>query len=176
MAAPKRSVFQREADLSEITSLYLQGKSQQEISETLAGMRNYSLSQQVISRDIQSVIKRWQKNEEDDLRVAKLKELAKIDLLEATYWKAWEKSLAPIEKQATEKKDGRYASMSAKLTKEDTCGDPRYLAGVQWCVEQRIKIFGLFAPAKLPVGATDMAGLATVHIYMPDNGRMQETT
>jgi hypothetical protein len=27
---------------------------------------------------------------------------------------------------------------------EDPCGDPRYLEGVQWCVEQRCKILGLY--------------------------------
>jgi len=34
------------------------------------------------------------------------------------------------------------------VVKFDSAGDPRFLTGVQWCVEQRCKMLGLLAAVK----------------------------
>ena len=33
-----------------------------------------------------------------------------------------------------------------KRSEETTLGDPRYLQGIQWCIQERCKILGLYAP------------------------------
>ena len=52
--------------------------------------------------------------------------------------------------------DPRGERVHAAIRKAEQTGDPRYLAGVQWCVEQRCKILGLNAPQK--VAPTDPTG------------------
>ncbi|MHC4984512.1 MAG: hypothetical protein ACYTF6_15275, partial [Planctomycetota bacterium] len=47
--------------------------------------------------------------------------------------------------------DGRFvAEQPAVVAKarKGQAGDPRFLAGVQWCIERRCKILGLDAPTK----------------------------
>jgi hypothetical protein len=34
------------------------------------------------------------------------------------------------------------------VVKYESAGDPRFLAGIQWCIEQRCKILGLLAAVK----------------------------
>lgn len=60
-----------------------------------------------------------------------LRELNQIDKLGKTYSKAWENSLSKSN------------------------GDPRFLAGIQWCIEQRLKIFGGYAAVKHEVDSSD---------------------
>jgi hypothetical protein len=68
-------------------------------------------------------------------------ELAKIDHLEREYWAAWRDSKEPGE--ITSARPGR---VTVKRVSRD--GNPTFLDGVAWCIEQRCKIFGLYTPSK----------------------------
>lgn len=143
MAAPKRTPSQRESDLERIAALYLRGKRQSDIAAELR------LSQMVISRDLSEIHKRWRESSMVNINEAKHRELARIDELERTYWTAWAASVGEVVRTTTSRsdKDGNKAS----ITKEDKAGNPSYLAGVQWCIEQRCKIFGLYEAAKIAI-------------------------
>ena len=84
MAAPKRTSFEREKDLLEISRLYLTGVTQTDIAARLG------VSQQQISYDLKALQKRWLAASLAHVDDAKARELAKIDQLEREYWKAWE--------------------------------------------------------------------------------------
>lgn len=150
MAAPKRTPFEISRDRVFISQLYLQGKTQHEIVEELKKSgRAYTLTQPIISRDLRAVQQEWLKESVRNFDVAKAKELAKIDILEREYWHGWERSRQAKTKTQSEKKETRgKAQQSARMMKEDMLGDPRYLQGVQWCIDRRCQLLGLDAPKR----------------------------
>jgi len=141
--APKRTTFEREKDLLGISRQYLQGITQAEIGQGLG------LSQQQISYDLKALRKRWLNSSVVNIDEAKAKELARVDHLEREYWDAWEKSKNPHKTTASKKVDGEQIEKT--IQGETGTGDPRFLAGVQWCIDKRCRIFGLDAPARTDV-------------------------
>ncbi len=145
MSGPKRTEIQRENDYRRIADLYLQGKTQSDIAETVG------LDQSQVSRDLAVIQKRWRTDTTINMDEAKQKELSRIDTLERTYWDAWERTLEEKTKTRTEQSKTGEKNGSAKATieKETLLGNPAYLAGIQWCISERCRILGLYAPAKV---------------------------
>lgn len=154
MATKKRTKIQRDNDLRVIARMYLTGATLSAIAESLSKSksREYTLTVQQVSYDIKDIRKRWLQSTLVDYNEVRGRELERIDVLEREYWDGWEKS----------KRDGttRTASIGvnrgeehdlkdAKIEQRD--GNPVFLRGVQWCVEQRCKIFGLYEPEKFAV-------------------------
>jgi hypothetical protein len=142
-----RTPEERETDLRRITDLYLQGKTQQEISLALG------ISRQQVSYDLGKVRRRWAEDTALNLDEIKLQQLDRIDALEREAWAAWFRSIPSNEPAEFEQGDqfrprrkgdpdlGRAAEVL-------TFGDTKYLAQVQWCITERSKILGLYAPVK----------------------------
>lgn len=153
MAANKRTPFQIEKDRAQIADLYLQGLRQIDIAERMG------MTQQMVSYDLQAVQKQWRETTALAIDEAKQLEIAKIDRLEREYWTAWEASTG--KRTITSKKlasvpggkigpDGEPIRRSEASTREeDLLGDPRFLAGVQWCIQRRCEILGIDAPKKI---------------------------
>lgn len=122
---PARNKKQREYDLQEISSLYLQGWFQAKIADHISESRPYKITQQTISRDIKTIQERWLASSVRDFDEARAQELAKIDNLEIIYFEQW-------------------------ITSQDLeeTGNPRFLQGIQWCIDRRCKLLGLDAPIK----------------------------
>src|SRR3990167_7535332 len=94
----KRSFEQREHDFYIEASLYLHGRSMEEIAQTVSAWYqeqgiNITLSVKAIWTDLKEIRLRWINSSLMDFDEAKGKELAKWDELERTYWEAWERSL-----------------------------------------------------------------------------------
>ena len=158
-SGPKRTEFEREANLVEIKDAYLRGDTQMAIAERLG------LSQGQISRDLAKIQKRWRESSLVDINEAKQRELERIDVLEREYWQAWENSKG--EKQrSTASKTGDQSR--AQIVKYESAGDPRFLAGVQWCVEQRCKILGLLAAVKSDLNAAIIGPVQFVFDKWPE--------
>lgn len=137
----RRDHAQVERDRKRIGELYLKGQLQAEIAEELG------IDQSTVSRDLKALFEQWRQSALVDINEAKSRELAKINALELTYWSAWERSCENAETlQQVGGKDG-----PARITKtsKGQAGDPRFLQGVQWCIERRCKILGIDAPDKL---------------------------
>ena len=134
----RRSKAQRERDLAQISQRYLRGEPQTRIAETL------DVSQQTVSNDLKELQRRWQASALVDLNAAKAQELAKIDNLEREYWEAWERSCEDAGTVVKKAKEG--GAKEATQTIKGQAGDPRFLTGVQWCIERRCKLLGLDAP------------------------------
>lgn len=153
MARPRRTKEQRERDRAFVAELYLKGETQAAIARALAA-RFYPgeppLSQRQISYDIEALHKLWVKTQIHNVDQLKARELARIDKLERTYWAAWERSLLDAE-TVTEKGKGRGAGRTPvrpsqfekTVQRRGQAGDPRFLQGVQWCIERRCAILGL---------------------------------
>src|SRR2546430_1346842 len=119
MAAPKRLPAQRDSDRIIIERMYLSGKSQAEIGETIG------LSQQMIAYEVNKLRASWRTSQIRNWDEARNIELAKLDALEQTFWEAWRESAS----------DGRG-------------GASAYLDGVLRCIDRRIRLLGLDAPTK----------------------------
>lgn len=156
----RRSTAQRTRDRRNIGNLYLQGWIQADIAESVG------VSQSTVSNDLKALHKDWLASALLDFNEAKSQELAKIDRLEREYWAAWGQSKVPI-KTASQKQRGKVvkrqdedgefiAEQPAEVSKmsKEQIGDPRFLAGVQWCIDRRCKILGVDAPVKSDIGGT----------------------
>ena len=159
VSAPKRTEFEREAQLVEIKDAYLRGDTQMAIAERLG------LSQGQISRDLAKIQRRWRESSLVDINEAKQRELERIDVLEREYWQAWENSKGE-QQRSTASKTGDQSR--AQIVKYESAGDPRFLAGVQWCVEQRCKILGLLAAVKSDLNAAIIGPVQFVFDKWPE--------
>lgn len=140
---PKRTEFERERDYNLIAELYLKGVYQVDIAAQL------DITQSQVSQDLKTIRRRWQKDTAMDLDAAKGRELARIDQLERTYWDAWMRSIGDHVKTRIETDDDGDAVISRTVVdSEHLVGDLRCLQGVQWCIDQRCKILGFYAPTK----------------------------
>jgi hypothetical protein len=154
-----RSPDQIRKDRAEIARLYLQRMTQAEIGQHLG------LSRQQVGYDLNAVREEWLQSSLMDFNARKAEELARIDRLEREYWDAWEASKKERQTSTTEQTtDADGERLKAGIRKTEQTGDPRYLSGVQWCIEQRCKILGLNAPQKIaptnPAGDSPYAPIA----------------
>ena len=148
MAAKRRTPLEREHDLRETAALYLRGLTQEEIAQRLG------VSRQQIGYDLRLLQRRWQKSALADFHGKKAAELARVDELERTYWRAWEQSGQAREVTTQERTQGGAghadeARLRAGLRKEQRDGNPDFLRGVERCIEMRCKILGAFAALKV---------------------------
>lgn len=156
MAAPKRSPFEIARDRAEIAHLYLTRVPQAEIADRLSKARGYTLTQQMVSYDLQAVYKLWRQSAVRDFNEDKARELARIDALELECWEAWRESKKPRKVETTQQRQADSTSLTVTIRTERTEGNPAFLAGVQWCIGKRIEILGLAAPVK--IAPTDPSG------------------
>ena len=147
MTGKRRSNGQLARDRRRIADLYLQGWLQCQIAEEV------NLSPATVSRDIAALQAGWLDSALIDFNEAKSQELAKIDRLEREYWAAWERSCEDAEtvteKARASKGSDRPDSVEKTKQAKGQAGDPRFLSGVQWCIERRCKILGIDAPNKI---------------------------
>ena len=155
--------------------LYLQGKTQIEIAERV------DVKQATVSRWFKALQEKWLEEAQTDFNIAKARELARIDNLERTYWDAYDESrqprtitkekyvVPPLEGVPSPKpetngayhegdEDGEQKGVLIETeitTAQLGPGDKKWLTGVQWCIDRRIKLLGLDEPRKLQVSWAD---------------------
>ncbi len=163
MARPKRLPIQRERDLRTIARMYLRGYHQDEIAKRI------EVSGNQISYDIKDIKRRWLKSTLIDFNERMGAELEKIDQIEREYIEGYKRSkkrkITKTRKQVPlyknpegnlyvdvsgELKEEKQIIRSGELVTEENIktelrdGDPRWLDGIQQCIDKRCKIFGLY--------------------------------
>lgn len=148
-----RSKGEREHDLTLIAELYTKGRSYREIAHEVSQRTGRSITHTTVSNEIKKLLKEWEASRNEIIDHQKFIELAKIDRLEKTYWDGYEKSCQPVKKSTTKKKGtpNQISDIEKTDNEENRIGDPRFLDGIKWCIEQRCKIFGINAPQKFDV-------------------------
>jgi hypothetical protein len=131
----------------QVAAMYLEGKYQTDIAT------HFGVNQSTISRDLEAMRQQWQEQALLHFDEIKARELARIDRLEREYWQAWERSQENEEtvKQVGTIQDGKLKNGRAEKTTRGQVGDATHLRGVQWCIEQRLKIFGVYEAVKLKI-------------------------
>lgn len=145
--------------------MYLQGWLQVDIAEELG------VHQSTISRDLAVIREEWLESTLVDFDKARSTELARIDALEREHWRAWFESTKDKEVQIQESQTGgKHVHLSKEVQKvEGQAGDPRFLQGIQTCIDRRCKLLGLDAPVK--VAPTDPSGQRE-YVGLPDDERI----
>jgi len=152
-------------DRNVITPLYLKGFSFREIAKRCSEITGRSVSYETVRNDVKAILEAFQTQRNDLIQYHLTIELEKINVLELEYWNVWEKSKADRKKKSIKKKtvvntNSRLVKKPIEETTEfnDTemvnMGDPRYLAGIQWCIEQRCKLLGIGAPTKVEMSGS----------------------
>lgn len=159
-----RSKGQVQRDKAIVASLYMKGHTQSAIGEHLTrlyadeGFPDIRVSQTLVWKIVNEVIKDWEQDVNRDITAAKAIELAKLNDLELDYRKGWDRSLRNKKKTATKQKGRNLANQNnsglaiqeveQSSSDEEQVGDPRFLDGIRQCIDRRIKLLGLDAPIK----------------------------
>lgn len=138
-----------------ISEYYLAGASIEEIASKLKS------NSRIVRKYLGQMEKEWQDRYLQNYNALKMRELAKIDTLEAIYYDAWERSKSPAQlRRLTSKGNGEDIIIEEE---RNQTGDPRFLEGIMKCVEKRIELLGLKAPIKIT--PTNLAGDAPYREY-----------
>lgn len=140
--AAKRTNAVRDKARAFVAEKYLMQWTQQEIADHLG------VTQQQVSYDLKAIQKAWRESALVDMNEAKQRELERVDRLEREYWQAWEASQEDAETITKKAKGDGQEDKEVTLQKKGQAGDPRFLAGIQWCIERRCKLLGVDAPNK----------------------------
>lgn len=147
---PDKHTLNKARLLKRIAELYLyENRTQTDMAATLG------VSRTTIGRYLGELRDAWQKSALMDFAEARKRELAKIEQLEAEYWASWKQSLGEDERE-TESLPGADSDDREhnKLNRKERApaGNPRYLQGVQWCIDKRCEILGINAAKKVESG------------------------
>lgn len=124
---------------ADVSRLYRRGMSQPEIA------RQLDVAQSTISYDLKALRKDWLEKAGTEFSAAKAEQLAKIDHLELVAWQDYEASKSERTETQTSASGERK---QARIKKVQRDGNVEYLRIVQWCISERCKILGLYAPVK----------------------------
>lgn len=126
MSRPIRTQFQRDRDLEIITELYLECVSQFKIPELLKQRTGakYLLSRSQIAYDIGTIRAGFKKKINHNLDEQRNTKLAEVRNLKKIYLDSWQNS---------------------RKHSDSETGDPKYLAGVQWCIDKECDLLGVEA-------------------------------
>ncbi|MFO0940096.1 MAG: hypothetical protein U0930_04950 [Pirellulales bacterium] len=145
----------RAETIAKIAQLYLQGQSLYDISDSLG------ISISTTFRYLDKARADWLAASVETVELIVAKELARIDAIERAAWVGWNRSLLPSKSVTTMPGKGRSKKPHVITTRQKQNGDPRFLAVVQKCVEQRAKLLRL---DRSPEESTDQPGVIEVII------------
>lgn len=176
MAANKRSKIQVERDRVEIARLYMRGEMQADIAGKL-GLTQQQISYDlkvIHQRWLSSSLINY--NEAKAQELAKIDHLERTywESWERSLEQFTSKTLKLNRSAVRDKDEGALALKAAEqvagslldeaiedeaiqdeilltIKTEDRVGDPRFLDGVQWCINKRCQILGLDAPTKITI-------------------------
>lgn len=119
----------------------------------------YELSTSGITDVIEKARDAWKEYRIDDYDLMLTIELERIKVIEDEAWDAWNKSKEPLITQTrrTEKGDDEATAQKVidEIKKQQRHPDPRYLDRMSWCIEQRLRIMGAYAPDKVAATTPD---------------------
>lgn len=164
----KRTKAVKEEHMNAIAKLYVKGVTQMDMAKRLG------VSQGQISTDLKKLLRQWETTRLDDIDRYKNEQLVRINIIEAEMHEAWEKSKITKKVVINKSKSGKMLDDIDPVTgkkikvqmdeywragtteEEPIAGDMQYMNGMMWCVQERAKLLGLYAPKK--IANTDPTG------------------
>ena len=124
-----------------VAQYYLQGKTQGDMVEDL------DVSISTVRKYLKELRDEWKLKAVYDFSLAKAEQLARIDEVERVAWEGFHNSVKGSTSTTTMKSNQSNTKMRTKT--KPSVSDTKWLDKIQWCVEQRSKILGLYAPKKI---------------------------
>lgn len=155
----------KESHYVQIKKFYFEGLPQSEIAKILG------ISPSQVAKDLEVIRQRWVHETILDIDVIKAEQLKRIDSLEQEYRRCFERSKRV--KVVKTQRGGVFANNPTgngefEIIEEEEIGDPKYLQGIQWCISERSKITGAYAPKKIaetdPTGTKEAGSVAREEI------------
>lgn len=159
------------ADLHDIGELMLERYGLMEIRKIMGERRRYTMSPVAIAAEMQKVLATWRERMEKNVNAVRERELAGIDKMERELWKAWYASIGePLDETTTKETEERDGGTTRKgirrkpytLTTTRTVSRKKYMTGlsyymdgIKWCIETRLKIYGLLEKESFNEGHAD---------------------
>jgi hypothetical protein len=137
-----------------VVSLYMKGHNIEQIRELAELETGHRFSGPGVYSYLAEAIKGWESNKEHFQNNHKAIELEKVNRLEVAYWEGFERS-KKIQRTKVKTKGGEDGGKLAisQVREEDkkAAGDPRFLNGIQWCIDRRCSLLGIDAPQLPPL-------------------------
>lgn len=170
---PERGGLLKINHQAKIAEMYLRGYTQVQIAQEL------DISQPTVSNDLAAIRDRWRQAALVNFNEREQAELEKIDALEREYLKGYieskEKRVIKTKKKVPRvvdeegnmqvNTDGEletninhrieYVTAEKIIREEEKVGDPRWLEGIQRCIDQRCKVLGLYRTTPSTSGQGD---------------------
>lgn len=124
-----------------VAQFYLQGKTQGDMVDA------FNVSHSTVKKYLKELREEWQAKALYDFSLAKAEQLARIDEIERVAWEGFHNSVKGSLSTTTMKSKDSKTKMQTKT--KPSVSDTKWLDKIQWCVEQRNKILGLYAPKKI---------------------------
>ena len=179
MAENKRTEFQIMYDRVLISEMYRKGAYQETIRDAInarykSDKLEVTLTRQQIGYDIKELIKEWRESAVLNIDEIKQAELEKINIIEAEMWEAWFRSKTT--KEIEREKEGFNSKgefLETVVTRSYPIGETKYIDTIKWCVEMRLKLFGIMDAESIEIpGDTTKAPAKLRIVKLPDNGRI----
>lgn len=141
-----------------VTSLYLQRLDIDAISEQISKPTTF------VRQALRDIREAWRDRAILDYSRRQAEELARIDVVEEEAWSGWRRSQEAERTERTHLGEDEAGRSFSQTTTRD--GTTKFLEVIQWCVEQRCKIIGLYAPKELRVEqhqSSDSDGVAEMN-------------
>lgn len=162
----------RERTINLSIELYLKGYGYRAIANMIEERTSVTITHTTVRKYVKQALAEWKDERLQMLDEQKTLELQKISRLELTYWDEYENSKKEVKKTKNKqhatpaKKDGNaemeVRSAYKEVATEERLGDPRYLQGIQWCIEKRCEILGIDAPTQINANLTGTINTTTV--------------
>ena len=181
----KRSKFQMEEDISFVAQYLGKGLSVPQIHKLHKEWRKeYKLTERTIFNDANEALDRWRKLSHEAIDIEKGRHLLKLENIERTAWEKLEADRGEVTvTEAKEEMVGGSVQVSKKIRKQIQSTSPvDWMRVVQWALEQRAKILGLYAPLQMDGGGDIVLGdkvennTPTVNIQINSTKGMEELT
>ena len=154
----KRTEPQRIYDRLRITSFLLQGFTHQWIGDKL------KLSEPTVTKEIAIIKQHWVDHSVTNWNELRNQQLARIDVLELEAWAGYYRSLRPEEVETVQEARTEHDKMQvrtkehsavdrlnrlARKVRKERDGERGWLETVKWCISERNKMLGFYAPLVL---------------------------
>jgi len=147
----KRNNNQMAHDKAVMAELSLKGYTLQRIVDEINGRYKasgvaISITTTSVCKELKQIREEWRKSGLLNTNEHKMIQLKKLDILEQQYWDSWQRSIEkPVKKTVSKKISYRSGEemKQSEAKEEDFYGDPRFLDGINKCIQQRSALLGL---------------------------------
>lgn len=176
-----RSEDEKRHDRTLAMMLHLQDFTYKEIAAIIERETGRSISFRQVGHDINWVRDQWKEERLDNYQEYIHEELARLDSMEMELWNSWRESKRDIVKERVEQviadavkdNDGKFDAemITSKVitTTEASPGDTKYLDLILKVQQERRKLLGLYAPAKLDIKEEHVLNIKGYYGVSPDD-------